>query len=70
MAASSLTRHAEVMTRKITFMERWAKEQVARGSNGGLVRAERTRLRFQGGKGCFTGRKTLRSPQRNLEVIG
>lgn len=33
-ATSSLTRCAEVMaTKKITFVERWAREQVARGSD-------------------------------------
>lgn len=47
MAASSLTLQAEAMaTKKITFMVRWVSKKVARGSKGGLMSAERTKLRF------------------------
>lgn len=60
MATSSLTNCAQVMaTKKIIFMERWVREQVARGSRGSLVRAERTRLRSQGCVGYRTEGKAL-----------
>lgn len=70
VAASSLTHCAEVLaTRKINFMERWAREQIARCSKGGLVRGERTRLWSQEGIGLCTMGKVLRKPRRMWEVV-
>lgn len=51
-------------TKKITFMERWAREHVASGSNGGLVRAQRMRLRSQVGVGFHMVGKELRKLQK------
>lgn len=69
-ATSSLTHHAEVTaTKKITFMERWAREQVASGLKDGLVRAERMRFRSQEGVDVRMDRKVLRRPQRKWSVV-
>lgn len=49
---------------KITFIDRWVSEHVARGSKGCLVSAERTRLRSHGGLDFFVEGKVLRRSQR------
>lgn len=60
MAVSSLTHLAKVMvTKTITFMERWEREDVAKSSKSGFVRVERTRLRSHEDVGLSTGRKVL-----------
>lgn len=70
-ALSSLTLLADVMaTQKATFIHRWDIEQVANGLKGGLVRTERSRLRFQCGIGYTIGWKVLIYPFRNLPVTG
>lgn len=63
MAVNSLIHLAEVTaTKKVTFIEKWARMHVAIGSKGGLMRAERTRLKSHGGVGFTTGGKVLINP--------
>lgn len=70
-AANLFTRWAEVMTtKKITFIVRWASEQVASGSKAGLVRVERTRLRSYMRISLLAVGKVLRRLQRNLAMDG
>lgn len=69
LAASSLTRLANVMTIKITFREKWARDQVVKDSKDSLVRA-RTRLRSQEGVGFCTDGKTSSRLQRKEAVVG
>lgn len=52
ITASSLILQVEVTaTKMITFMVRWVSKQVVRDSKGGLMRAQRTRLRSHQGIG-------------------
>lgn len=62
MAVSSLSCLIEVTAiKKITFMERGVREQVARGSKGDLARAESA---IQATKGFCTSGKALKKPLR------
>lgn len=57
-----------IATRKVTFHDRSRSEQDAKGSKGGLLSLDRTRLRSHGGAGSRICGKSLSSPLRNLIV--
>ena len=70
-ARSSETLLANVMaTRNATFHDKYRREQVAKGSKGGAISFERTRLRSQEGMGQRTWGYRRSRPLRNLETIG